>query len=144
MSCKGNTGFLVNYSQFSKTSNNNIYIALFNIFFRNRSDLFNLSNTTVSCNKSRLCGNVRSCTPNVECTESQLGSGFTNTLCSNNAYSFTFLNHTSVSQVASITFCTDSLFGFTGKNRSYLNLLNRRIVNFLCQIFCKFLSRFNY
>ena len=58
MSCEGNTGFLVNDSEFSKTSDYYIYITFFGIFFGNGSNLLNFGDTTLTCNKPRFSSNI--------------------------------------------------------------------------------------
>ena len=72
-----------------------------------------------------LCDIITGNTTGMEGTHGQLCTGFTDGLCCNNTNCFTNLNRFTGCHVGTVTFCTDTIVGTTGKNRTDLDLLNR-------------------
>ena len=67
----------------------------------------------------------------MECTESQLSTWLTDSLCSDDTHSLTQLYHTSSSQVAAVALHADTLLAFASEHRADFYTLDRRVLDCL-------------
>ena len=119
-------------------------IAFFILFYkRNGAQLIKLDTCLVLCLNLSICCSIRSNTTSVECTKSQLSTRLTDSLSGDDTDSLTELNHTSSSQVTSITLHADTLLALASKNRTNLNTLDRRIFDCLSLWLSDFLTSSN-
>ncbi len=72
--------------------------------------------------RKTLCDIIAGHTTGMECTHGKLCTRFSDRLCSNNTNCFSYLYRLFCCHVRSITFCTNTNVGTTGKNRTDLNL----------------------
>ncbi len=99
------------------------------------AQLVELNNTVVFGNNSAFRRDVGGNTSHVESTQGKLCSRFPDRLCSNNTYRLSFLYHCPRGQVATVAFGTYPLRGFTGKYRTNFHSFDRRLVDFLSDVF---------
>ena len=86
---------------------------------------------------------ITSDTTRVEGTQCQLSTRLTDSLCSNNADSFTFLNHLTCSKVTSIALSANTMFSFAGKNRADFHFIDTSSFNRLALCFANFFTSCN-
>ena len=84
----------------------------------NRTEFFEFQTGIVLGYDTCIGSDVTRSTPGVEGTEGQLSTRFTDGLGSDNADSFTLLNHAAGSQVTAITLRTNTLLRFTSQYRA--------------------------
>ena len=79
----------------------------------------------------------------MEGTQGQLGTRFADGLGGDNTHGFAFLNHAVGGQVAAIAFGADTVFRLAGEHRTDFDALDRRLFDFLGNLFGDFFARVN-
>ena len=117
------------------------HLACLSVFLeRNGTELIEFNLRIILCYDRSVCSGITSHTTGVECTESQLSSRLTDSLCSDDTDSLTLLNHAAGCEVASVALHADTMLTLTREHRANLNTLYRRIFNLLCDRLCDFLT----
>ena len=70
----------------------------------------------------------------MERTEGELCTRLADGLCGNHTYCLTLLHHLSGGKVAAVALHADTMLALTGEHRTNLDALDRRILDFLCNL----------
>ena len=121
-------------------TNYHIYRVLFVVFTANYTQIFYFDDTIKTGFSFVFFGYVTGNPSRVESTQGKLSTRLTDRLGSNYPYSFPFLNHTTSRKVATVTFCTNTVFCFTGKCRAHFYHIDRCSIYFIYYFFSNFFT----
>ena len=121
----------VNEAQLTQTADHHLALTAV-LVERYGANLFHLNPGIILSHDRSVGSSVGSHTTGVERTQRQLSTRLTDSLCSDDTDSLTLLDHLTGSQVTTVTLHADAMFRLAGEYGTYLDRLNGRILNSLC------------
>ena len=121
----------------------NIVSFLIFLYEWNSAQLVEFDTCLVLCLNLSISSSVGSNTTGVECTESQLSTWLTDSLCSDDTHSLTQLYHAGSSQVAAIALHADTFLAFASEYRADFHTFDRRILDCLSLSFSNLITSSN-
>ena len=140
MSWQDNSCIHINKADFGQTTDYHLHWFTHFINRIYRTQFFEFQTCIILGYNTCIGSHIACDTTGMECTQCQLCTRFTDRLRSDYTNSFTFLNHTAGCQVTSVTLSTYTFLRFTSQYRTDFNAFNRRILDFLRNILCNFLT----